>query len=126
VSGTIKLKGQPPKFTGLQIVFTGSDGTQALGPINEDGTYKAEGVPVGEAKVHFIYITPEAIEEGERIKAGGGRLQKPGKASPAPKSSGPKGPSASPIREDLREALTSKVTCKVEAGKPNTFDYDLP
>ena len=52
VSGTIKLRGQAPKFTGLQVIFLSPDGTQVAAPVGEDGTYRAE-VPSGEVKVCF-------------------------------------------------------------------------
>jgi hypothetical protein len=130
VSGTVKLRGQPPKFHGLQIVFMGEDGYQASAAINDDGTYKAENVPSGDVKVCFAYFTPDAIKEGAEFKASGGRkMQKPEekekKKTPAPKLTG-KEPTTNPVREDLRDTSTSKLTVKVESGKPNTFDYDLP
>ncbi len=128
VTGTIKLRGQPPKFNGLEILFLGEDGVQASGAINEDGTYEAKSVPTGEVKISFAYITPDAAKEGAEFKAGGGsRLQKPGGkkvTAPQPKLTG-KEPTTSPIPQDLREAHTSKLTFKVESGKPNVFDYDI-
>jgi hypothetical protein len=127
VSGTIKLHGQPPKFNGLQIVFMSEDGNQTSAAINEDGTYKAENVQCGEAKVCFAYFTPDAVREGADFKANGRKMMKPEekKNTPAPKLTG-REPATNPIREDLRDASTSKLTTKVEAGKPNTYNYDLP
>jgi hypothetical protein len=127
VSGTIKLRGQAPKFHGLQIVFMGEDGSMTSAAINEDGTYKAENVPCGEPKVCFAYFTPDAVKEGADFKANGRKMMKPDekKKTPPPKLTG-REPTTSPVREDLRDASTSKLTAKVEAGKPNTFDYDLP
>jgi len=125
VSGTIKLRGQPPKFTGLQIAFTGAGGATAVAHIAEDGTYKAENVPTGDVTVYFLYVTPEAVMEGERIKAGGGRMAKPDQKGQSTARI-PKGPPISPVPTDLREARTSRLTCKVEAGKTTTFDYDIP
>jgi hypothetical protein len=127
VGGTIKLNGQPPKFTGLEVVFVHPNGTQVAAPVREDGTYKAEGVPAGEVMVCFAYITPDAAQQGAEFKASGGRkLTKPGEAeAPKPKPRGTPGPKTSPIPEPLRDTSTSKLTLKVEAGKPNTFDYDI-
>ena len=126
VSGTIKLRGQPPKFTGLQVIFLSPDGTQVAAPVSEDGTYRAE-VPSGEVKVCFAYITPEAAQMGAEFKAGAPRLKKPGeKEGPKPKVPGTPGPATSPIPQNLRDHTTSGLTLKVESGKPNTFDYDIP
>jgi hypothetical protein len=127
VSGTVKLNGRPPKYTGIQVVFQHPDGTLVTAPVAEDGTYKAEGVPSGEVKVCFAYITPEAAQQGAEAKAGGTRLKKPGgeKDAPKPKAPGTPGPSISPIPEPLRDVSTSNLTFKVEAGKANTFDYDI-
>lgn len=130
VSGTIKLRGQPPKFVGLQVVFVHPDGTQVAAPVNEDGTYTAAGVPSGEVKVCFAYISPEAAQQGAEFKAsGGGRLKKPEgekkSDQPVAKVPGTKGPAVSPIPEPLSDTSTSRLTFKVESGKSNTFDYDI-
>lgn len=128
VTGTIKLKGQPPKFTGLQVIFLHPDGTQVAAPVNEDGTYKAEGVPSGEVRVCFAYITPDAAQMGAEFKAGAPRMKKPGEKpdAPKPKAPGTPGPATSPIPQKLRDHTTSGLTLKVESGKSNTFDYDIP
>lgn len=127
VTGTVKLKGKPPGFHGLEIVFQSADGTLTSGDIQEDGTYTAPGVPAGETQVFFSYVTPENAAEAARYKSGAGRLKRPGQAaSEPPRKPTGKEPARSPIPEDLREASTSKLTYKVEAGKPNVFDYDLP
>ena len=128
VTGTIKLKGQAPKFTGLQVIFLHPDGTQVAASVNEDGTYRAEGVPGGEVKVCFAYITPEAAQMGAEFKAGAPRLKKPGDKPEAPKVKAPgtPGPATSPIPQNLRDHTTSGLTLKVESGKSNTFDYDIP
>lgn len=128
VSGTIKLHGQPPKFTGIEVMFIHPNGMQVSAPVHEDGTYKAEGVPSGEVMVCFAYITPEAAQQGAEFKAGqGGRLKKPSDKPETPKLKAPgtPGPATSPIPVPLRDTSTSKLTFKVEAGKPNVFDYDI-
>lgn len=127
VSGTIKLRGQPPKYTGIQVVFAHPNGVLVAAPVAEDGTYKAEGVPPGEVQVSFVYITPEAAKQGAEMKAGaGGRLKKPGDTGAVKvKVPGTPGPATSPIPDHLRDGSTSKLTLKVESGKPNTFDYDI-
>ena len=128
VSGTVKLRGQAPKLAGLEIVFQSDDGSLVAAPIREDGTYKAEGVPAGVAKVFFSSTSEEAAREGLNTKQGGGRLKKPGgdkKGTPPPKLDGVY-PKTNPIRQELREASTSKLTVTVASGKGTTFDYDLP
>jgi hypothetical protein len=128
VTGTIKLHGQPPKFTGIEVLFVHPNGTQVSAPVHEDGTYKAEGVPPGQVGVCFVYITPEAAQMGAEAQAGGGgrKLGKPGDA-PAPKvkARGSPGPKTNPVPEPLREASTSKLTVNVPSGKSTTFDYDI-
>jgi hypothetical protein len=128
VSGTIKLRGQAPNFTGIQVVFMRPDGNQVAAPVSENGSYKASGVPSGEVKVCFAYITPEAAQAGAEFKAsGGGRLKKPGDSeAPKVKAPGTPGPATNPIPMNLRDTSTSNLTFKVEAGKPNTFDFDIP
>jgi hypothetical protein len=130
VAGTIKLHGQPPKFTGIEVMFTHPNGAQVSAPVHEDGTYKAEGVPAGEVMVCFVYITPEAAQMGAEAQAGGGgrKLGKPGdaeKAASKVKARGTPGPKNNPIPRELREASTSKLTVNVQAGKTSTFDYDI-
>ena len=116
VTGTIKIKGQAPKTKGLQIFFLAADGRTASGDINPDGTYTAKEVPVGEIKVSFVYASADARAAKEK----GGRL--PPKAG---KDAEGGSQADNPIPEAYREASTSKVTCTVVAGKPNTFDYDI-
>ncbi len=129
VSGTIKLRGQPPKFTGIQVVFVHPNGTMVSAPVGADGTYTAEGVPPGEVKVAFAYFTPDSVQQGAEFKAGGPRLKKPGDKgaaeAPKPKAVGTPGPATNPIPAPLRDGSTSGLTFKVESGKPNTFDHDI-
>jgi hypothetical protein len=147
VSGTIRVYGQPPKHTGIQVIFVHPDGALVAAPVAEDGTYKAEGVPSGEVRVCFAYITPEAAQRGAEYKAGGGgRLKKPGdgeapkvkapgtpgpsvggagRVAPQVKAPGTPEPSTNPIPLALRDTSTSGLTFKVETGKANTFDYDI-
>lgn len=122
VSGTIKHRGKAPGFSGLQIVLTSEDGTQFAADIAEDGTYRTEVASAGELKVAFVYINPNAVGEVRP----GPRLQKPGgvKTAAKPKTTG-KEPATDPVREDLREASTSKLVLKATDGKV-TFDFDLP
>jgi hypothetical protein len=132
VSGTIKLRGQAPKLTGLQIVFLHPDGSMVSASVGEDGVYRAEGVPSGELKVCFTYLTPEVVQMGVEAKTstGGGRLKKPGadkgeSSQPQVKTVAPQGPKINPIPTALRDTSTSKVMVKIESGKTNTFDYDI-
>lgn len=119
VSGTIKLHGKAPNVKGLEITFWGQDGKPTSAEIEPDGKYKAEKVTVGEARVAFAYLPPElAANKGKP------RMVKPGAGGEAPKPTLPK--SKDPIPESLRDPLTSKITTRIEAGKPNVFDYDIP
>ena len=117
VSGTIKIAGKPPKLERFQIAFMGGRENQIVTfPVALDGTYTATGVPVGEVKVGFVYIPPEAA------KAGKTRLPVPkGKEPPT----GPTKEVINPIPAGLREPSTSKVTFTVESGTKNTFNYDI-
>jgi hypothetical protein len=111
VSGTIKIKGQPPNVKGLEINFLGADGRPASAQINPDGTYTATDVPTGDVKVCFVHVPA----------GGGGRrsLTKPGQddvPSVEPKN---------PIPDALRDTTTSKISVKLLAGQKNVFDYDM-
>jgi hypothetical protein len=114
VSGKIKIRGQAPRLKGMEIVFLGANGTTTVSaPVNEDGTYTASGVPVGEVRVGLAY-TPDA--KGRR-----GPVM-PGKNGEAPP---PVEPLKNPIPEPLRDPSTSNLTFKVESDKSNVFDYDV-
>jgi hypothetical protein len=118
VSGTIKVKGQPPNSNALEISFLAPDGRTASAAINPDGTYTVPEVPVGELKVSFVYLSREALAARKK----GGRIMQKGSDSQ------PLGTSASaenPIPESLREAATSKLTVNIVARQKNTFDYDI-
>ena len=121
VTGTITINGQPPKLKGMGISFMAPDGRSDSAVIAEDGSYKANQVPVGEVGVAFLYVP---------VGGGGGRgngrpkLPKPGTAD-APDM--PTNPAFlyNPIPEPLRDASTSKVTVKVQGGKDNVFNYNI-
>jgi hypothetical protein len=49
VTGKVTYQNGPVK--GGQVIFAGSDGHSVIADIKEDGTYRAEKVPVGEAKI---------------------------------------------------------------------------
>jgi hypothetical protein len=118
VSGAIKIKGQPPKMKGLQVCFLVEDGRMIFAAIDEqDGTYLAKGVPVGEAKVSFAYM-PDIKQTGKP------HLSRPNKDAPPPKGSGLVD-SKNPIPGPLRDGSTSKLTFHVAAGEANVFNYDV-
>jgi hypothetical protein len=122
VSGTITIKGKPPNLKGLEIGFLDRNGRLVTAPINRDGTYKAVGVPSGEAMVSLIYV-PSSQEptpsQGKR------RLTRPDVQG----SSLPKGPSKemlkNPIPQHLSDGSTSKLSFKVVPGPNNVFNYDV-
>ena len=77
VSGTISLRGQAPKFTGIQVVFQHPDGVQVGAPVAEDGTYRAAGVPSGEVKVKKLTV---ATDIGTQVHPDNVRAQVEGAA----------------------------------------------
>jgi hypothetical protein len=127
VTGTIKLRGQAPKFAGLQVVFLHAGGAQVAAPVNKDGSFKAEGVPAGEVKVCFAYIPPAVSQQGAEFQANRGRKPLPSDAGV--KSKAPPvvsaAPTPNPLPQSLRDTSTSKLTLTVASGKPSVFDYDI-
>lgn len=117
VSGTIKIKGQAPNRQGIQIVFLAPNGQMVSAPINADGTYVASSVPVGEAKVSFVYEPTDGNSPPKQK----GRMPPKG----APTEDVSKKKDANPIPDTLRDGSSSKITFKVVGGKPNQFDYDI-
>jgi hypothetical protein len=118
VSGAITLNGQHPNLKGMQIIFTAADGSTASAPVGDDGAYKADMAPVGEVGVGFSYVPPEVVKQAKSR----GKMPQPGAApdiGPMPQ------PTPNPIPEGLHDAATSKVTCKVQPGKKNVFNYDI-
>jgi hypothetical protein len=117
VSGTIQIKGQPPKMKGLEILFMGADGRIVAAPIAEDGTYSTKEVRAGDVKVGFAHVSAQqgSAEKGRRIKP------------PAGKDAEPKGPpeTRNPIPIKLRDPETSELTTKLIAGQANEFKYDI-
>ena len=80
-------------------------------------TGRIMSVPVGEARVSFTYLSPEARQ---------------GKVRGPPLPSGKEEPpgvgkdlARHPIPEPLRDGSTSNLTFKVERGANNVFDYDV-
>jgi hypothetical protein len=119
VSGTIKIDGKVPNQTGIEIVFLAPNGRLFTAPVHEDGTYRAIAVPAGVMKVGFNYLAPLANEgTGKRSSRLPSRTGEPPKM-PA------KEPVKNPIPEPLREASTSGLTFKVQAGTQNVFNYDV-
>jgi hypothetical protein len=121
VSGTVTYRGQQPKVKGVQISFLAADGRMASANVAEDGTYKADGVPVGDVGVSFVFTPIADIQQ--RAKAGP-KLPKPGQSDVPDVGSRPP-LTQDPIPPPLRDASTSKVVFKVESGKKNVFNYDI-
>jgi hypothetical protein len=112
VSGTIKIKGQPPNVKDLQISFLGADGRTAAADINPDGTYTATAVPTGDVKVCFAHMPA----------GGGGRRTRP---KPGQDNAPTVDPPKNPIPDHLRDTTTSKISVNLLAGQKNVFDYDM-
>src|SRR5437762_3208063 len=120
VTGTIKIAGKAPKLTKLEIAFLGSDNQVMTAVVTPEGAYTAPAVPVGEVKVGFIYVSAQVA-----AKAAGGKSRLPRPGDKGPPTAEPKRP-ANPIPQPLRDVGTSRLTCKVEEGKKNIFNYDFP
>jgi hypothetical protein len=121
VSGTITLKGQAPNLKGFDIGFLGGNGRFVTATINNDGTYKALGVPVGEVMVNFIY-TPLDPEQAQKKS----RLVRPNlDGSPPRLTPSTNQQSKNPIPLHLRDGSTSKLSLKVVPGPNNVFNYDV-
>jgi len=116
VSGKITIQGQSPKTKGIQISFLAKNGRIVSEPLKEDGTYRVEGVPAGEAKVAFVFVPPEIA-----ATAGKGRRPLPD-AEKGPES---KGQAPNPIPETLRDASTSQISVQVVANENTSFNYDI-
>jgi hypothetical protein len=114
VSGKITIKGDSPNMKGLQISFIAPNGRIVGAPINEDGTYQVTDVPVGEAKIGFLYSPPEP-ESKVKSRFPGKGATKPQAQEEAP----------NPIPESLRDGSTSNLTVQVVAGQNQAFDYDV-
>jgi len=119
VSGTIKLNGQAPKMSGLEVVFLGPGARPMSAPIDPDGTYTIKDVPAGDRSVCFAYAPPELA-----ATKGKSRLTQPGKDGALPKSNVPDN-LKNPVPDHLREFSTSNIIYKVVAGQKNVFDYDI-
>src|SRR6185369_11648653 len=107
VKGTVKLNGKPPDVKGLDIAFLSTKGKLVTAPIQSDGTYTATGVPLGEAKISFVFAPPmEGVDAKKR------RLVKPNDPTRPP-------PPTNPIPVPLRDASTSRLSLNVAAGSGN-------
>jgi hypothetical protein len=126
VAGTIKLRGRAPQIEGLHVSFMDAEGVQVSAPIALDGTYAVSGVPAGEVRVCFVYISPEFAGPHQNPARSGPRLAKPGARVDSPIRPTSKSLSVNPIPEPLRDFGTSRLTLKVEPDRPNVFNYDLP
>jgi hypothetical protein len=105
VTGTVTLEGKP--VTGGTISFIPPAGNTVTAAINPDGTYVAEGVPVGDA---LVAVHPPAQDDDAR-----NRPKKFGTPSPPP-------PPPWPAR--YTDGTTSRLTHTVPPG-PSTYNPDL-
>lgn len=121
VSGTITIEGQAPNLKGFDIGFLGTNGRFVIAAINNDGSYKAVNVPLGEVMVNFMY-TPSDSEKAQKKN----RLLRPDADGLPPMLKAPTNPrSSNPIPLHLRDGSTSKLTLKVVPGSNNVFDHDV-
>jgi hypothetical protein len=117
VAGRITIKAEAPKIKGLHISFIGRDGQIVGAPIDEEGNYRATGVPAGEAHVSFIFTPP-----------GGSSVNKKNRFPGKGEAQGKVEPSAdveNPIPKELRDGSTSNITVEVMSGRCQPFDYDI-
>jgi hypothetical protein len=124
VTGVVTYRGEPVA-TG-QVSFLGADGVPVCGEIDPDGTYRATGVPVGEAVVTVVLTPPReppgATERRVTGKTKDGRpILKP-KADPARR---PKAPVTTPVgAKKYADTRTSSLRLTVRPGV-NPFDIKL-
>ncbi|MDB5310472.1 MAG: hypothetical protein JWO38_4674 [Gemmataceae bacterium] len=136
VSGTVTMKGAPPKVPGLMISFVSTAGTVVTAPVAEDGTYTASGLASGEMRVGFAVVgaakdkrtvdqqNDDPKARTERLKAEYDKKLDPKKADPKKKAKPSEPPVKSPIPERYLDPLKSGVTTTLKPGD-NTLNADI-
>lgn len=123
VSGTVTYKGA--KLKGGRVTFA-VDGKSAVGDIKEDGTYTAEDVPTGKAKVlvETNYLQQMA-RQMSKVK-----MNKPPKDAKVPEGYKMSGPDTTgsqrytKIPDKYEDPANTPLSYDVKKG-PNTFDIKL-
>ncbi|MFO0844364.1 MAG: hypothetical protein U0797_18540 [Gemmataceae bacterium] len=119
--GKVTAKGKPVLWGTVKLVA--GDGVIYSGPINDDGTFTIEGVPIGPAKVGVSSPRPEAAPKG----TGGGL--KTGLDSPQ------RGPTGRPVSEaalkgwfpiDVKYSEVSSSGLVVDVVRGKDLVIDLP
>jgi len=104
ISGKVTVGGKTP-VTGTTIKFIGSDGKEATSLVNQDGSYAATHVPLGQCKV--------VVKGGASATAKDlGKTEMPGMA----------GSSGAPVPKKYEQP--GSLTFDVQKGR-NTKDFDL-
>jgi hypothetical protein len=138
ISGTITLNGKAPNLDGLEINFVSEAGGAGVSAsVNKDGTFTANGVPLGKVFAGLTYAPPEA-HYAQAKAAGDARIKKREAQEKLakgekidPKALLPDDPTKkqaalkNPIPAGLRDPHTSGKSIVVEAGKQNTLTWDI-
>jgi hypothetical protein len=121
VAGVVTLKGKTPGVLGLAISFVGPDGQPLTFGVNADGTFKGDGISIGENKVGLRFTGGGLTEEEEEARQ---KKRSGGKAKEDPIQAAAKAAGVS-IPANLQNPQTSGKSFVVEAGKENTFTWDV-
>jgi len=130
VSGTVTVKGAPPKLPGLMISFVSATGAVVTAPVAENGTYTASGLTSGETRVGFAVggandkktgdqSLADEKDQGERRKA---EYDKKIETRKKAKSSEP--PVKVPLPLRYLDPLKSGITTTLKPGD-NVVDVDI-
>jgi hypothetical protein len=121
LSGKVTLDGQPVT-TGTVLFTNGNSAQNAMVSIQSDGTYKAEGVAVGDMKVGVTAPPPNASSMPKGAKG-----PPPGIPADHPQAKLYSQGSTTPgfdIPKEYSNPETSNLTVKVEGGQ-QTYDIAL-
>lgn len=119
VSGTVTLGGQPLAEGRIQFEPASPEAKAPVGGEIRDGAFsipREQGPTPGDYRV---MITSSGAKASEGVDTSPGAEAPPGSKAKAPKP----GPSPELIPKQYNSRTT--LTAKVEAGKPNTFDFPL-
>ena len=116
IFGSVTLDGKP--VTAGFVTFIGkTGGTPVTGPIGENGTYRVEGVPVGEVLVGIVGGGGDEVAQGEIMKRGGASPSQGPPPKPKPKVVLP---------ANYAEPGASGFVVKVKPMSEGEVQFDIP
>jgi hypothetical protein len=118
VKGKVTFRGKPV-YTGA-VVIVGKDGVAAAGPIETDGSYVVQKVPVGDVAVGVISKDPVYLHHVTVLRSS--RTPVPASAFRAP--SGLDRRKWFPIPKEYEEPVRSGLSFSVKKGD-NQYDIEL-